>query len=103
MPVDGGGGLALESASEDEIADHLGHDRHDRGGSTDGNAGDGTQAKTVLTKAGPVQVGCRPRLSSCAGVAGQRRRGRLPGGYPGRAGRRGPGLIADLGGIRRGW
>ena len=63
LPVDGEGGLlaeltrlVLESALEGEITDHLGYDRHERGGSTDGNARNGTRAKTVLTKAGPVQV-----------------------------------------------
>ena len=63
LPVDGEGGLlaeltrlVLESALEGEITDHLGYDKHEKGGSVDGNARNGTRAKTVLTKAGPVQV-----------------------------------------------
>ena len=63
LPVDGEGGLlaeltrlVLESALEGEITDHLGYDKHTKGGSSDGNARNGTRAKMVLTKAGPVQV-----------------------------------------------
>ncbi len=63
LSVDGEGGLlaeltrlVLESALEGEITDHLGYDRHEKGASTDGNARNGTRSKTVLTKAGPVQV-----------------------------------------------
>lgn len=63
LPVDGEGGLlaeltrlVLESALEGEITDHLGYDKHERGGSADGNARNGTRSKTVLTKAGPVQI-----------------------------------------------
>ena len=48
--------LVLESALEGEITDHLGYDKRERGGSVDGNSRNGTRAKTVLTKAGPVQV-----------------------------------------------
>lgn len=63
LPVDGEGGLlaeltrlVLESALEGEITDHLVYDKHERGGSVDGNARNGTRTKTVLSKAGPVQV-----------------------------------------------
>ena len=63
LPVDGEGGLlaeltrlVLESALEGEITDHLGYGKHERGGSTDGNARNGTRSKTVLTKAGPVTI-----------------------------------------------
>lgn len=63
LPVDGEGGLlaeltrlVLESALEGEITDHLGYDKHERGGAVDGNARNGTRSKTVLTKAGPVQI-----------------------------------------------
>ncbi len=63
LPVDGEGGLlaeltrlVVESALEGEITDHLGYDKHERGGSVDGNARNGTRTKTVLSKAGPVQV-----------------------------------------------
>jgi transposase-like protein len=48
--------LVLESALEGEITAHLGYDKHEKGASTDGNARNGTRAKTVLTKGGPVQV-----------------------------------------------
>lgn len=48
--------LVLESALEGEITDHLGYEPHERGGSSDGNSRNGTRAKTVLTKAGPVAV-----------------------------------------------
>jgi len=41
---------------EGEITDHLGYDKHERGGSAEGNARNGTRAKTVLTKAGPVTI-----------------------------------------------
>lgn len=48
--------LVLESALEGEITDHLGYEPHERGGSSDGNSRNGTRAKTVLTKAGPVGI-----------------------------------------------
>ncbi len=63
LSVDGEGGLlaeltrlVLESALEGEITDHLGYDKHERGGSAEGNARNGTRAKTVLTKAGPATI-----------------------------------------------
>ncbi|RZS62055.1 transposase-like protein [Xylanimonas ulmi] len=48
--------LVLESALEGELTAHLGYEKHEKGASTDGNARNGTRAKTVLTKGGPVQV-----------------------------------------------
>ncbi|PFG43799.1 transposase-like protein [Isoptericola jiangsuensis] len=48
--------LVLESALEGEITAHLGYDKHEKGASRDGNARNGTRAKTVLTKGGPVQI-----------------------------------------------
>ena len=48
--------LVLESALEGEIADHLGYEPHERGGSVDGNARNGTRTKPVLTQAGPVEI-----------------------------------------------
>lgn len=58
LPMDGEGGLlaeltrlVLESALEGEITDHLGYDKHTKGGSEDGK-----RPKTVLTKAGPLTV-----------------------------------------------
>lgn len=47
--------LVLESALQGELTAHLGYDKHERveGGV---NARNGTRTKTVLTKAGPVQI-----------------------------------------------
>ncbi len=63
LSVDGEGGLlaqltklVVESALEGELTDHLGYAKHERGGSTDGNSRNGTRSKTVLSKAGPVQI-----------------------------------------------
>lgn len=63
LPMDGEGGLlaeltrlVVESALEGEITDHLGYDKHTKGGSEDGNARNGKRPKTVLTKAGPLTV-----------------------------------------------
>ncbi|MBI0301523.1 transposase, partial [Streptomyces sp. PRKS01-29] len=59
VSIDGEGGLlaeltklVVESALEGELTDHLGYDKHERGGSSDGNARNGSRSKTVLTKAG---------------------------------------------------
>ncbi|WP_460716912.1 IS256 family transposase, partial [Microbispora hainanensis] len=46
----------LESALEGEITDHLGYDKHERGGSQTGNARNGTRTKTVITDVGPVEI-----------------------------------------------
>jgi len=63
VSIDGEGGLlsqltklVVESALEGEITDHLGYERHERGGSVDGNARNGTRSKTVLTKAGSIEI-----------------------------------------------
>ena len=49
--------LVLESALEGEITAHLGYDKHERtNGAAGGNTRNGTRSKTVLTKAGPVEV-----------------------------------------------
>lgn len=48
--------LVVESALEGEITDHLGYDKHTKGGSADGNARNGTRSKTVISKAGPVTI-----------------------------------------------
>ncbi len=48
--------LIVESALEGEITDHLGYGKHERGGSTDGNARNGTRTKTVTSKAGPISI-----------------------------------------------
>src|ERR1700747_3627030 len=44
----------LERALECELTAHLGYDRHERGGN--GNARNGTAAKTVQTGVGPVPL-----------------------------------------------
>ncbi len=64
VAIDGEGGLlaqltrlVVESALEGELTAHLGYEKHERAsGDGDGNARNGTRAKTVLTKAGPVQI-----------------------------------------------
>lgn len=48
--------LVVESALEGELTDHLGYDKHESGGSVDGNARNGTRSKTVATKGGPIQI-----------------------------------------------
>ncbi|MCF4123108.1 transposase [Antribacter sp. KLBMP9083] len=62
LPIDGENGLlaqltklVLESALEGEITAHLGYEKHERG-AAGGNPRDGTRSKTVLTKAGPVEI-----------------------------------------------
>lgn len=63
VSIDGEGGLLaeltkliVESALEGEITDHLGYDKHVKGASEDGNSRNDVRSKTVLTKAGPIQV-----------------------------------------------
>lgn len=63
LSVEGEGGLlaqltklVLESALEGEITAHLGYEKHERAEEPDGNSRNGTRSKTVLTKAGPVQI-----------------------------------------------
>jgi len=48
--------LVVESALEGEITAHLGYEKHEKGASQDGNARNGTRAKTVLTKGGPIEI-----------------------------------------------
>ncbi len=48
--------LVVESALEGEITDHLGYGKHERAGSTGGNARNGTRTKTVATKGGPITI-----------------------------------------------
>jgi transposase-like protein len=48
--------LLVESALEGELTAHLGYDKHQKGASEDGNARNGTRVKTVISKAGPVQI-----------------------------------------------
>lgn len=64
VAVDGEGGLlaqltklVVESALEGELTAHLGYEKHERSeGASGENARNGARAKTVLTKAGPIQV-----------------------------------------------
>jgi putative transposase len=47
----------LETALNEEITEHLGHEKHGPAGSESGNVRNGTRAKTVLTEAtGQVQI-----------------------------------------------
>ena len=46
----------LETALEEELAEHLGYDKHDAAGRNGGNSFNGTRAKTVLTDVGPVEL-----------------------------------------------
>ena len=46
----------LETALEEEMAEHLGYDKHDPVGRNLGNSRNGVRAKTVLTEIGPVEI-----------------------------------------------
>jgi transposase-like protein len=46
----------LETALEEEMADHLGYDKHDPVGRNRGNSRNGVRSKTVLTEIGPVEI-----------------------------------------------
>ena len=46
----------LETALEEEMAEHLGYDKHDPVGRNQGNPRNGKRAKTVLTDSGEVAV-----------------------------------------------
>jgi transposase-like protein len=47
----------LETALNEEITEHLGHEKHGLAGTESGNVRNGTRAKTVLTEAtGQVQI-----------------------------------------------
>lgn len=46
----------LETALEEEMAEHLGYDKHDPVGRNSGNSRNGVRAKTVLTEIGPVEI-----------------------------------------------
>jgi len=66
LPVDGEGGLlaeltrlVLESALEGEITDHLGYDKHEKGGSVDGNARNGV-SRGFIGSALPDRTELRP-------------------------------------------
>ena len=84
LGVDGEGGLlaqltklVLESALEGEMTAHLGYDKHERVEGSD-NARNGTRSKTVLTKAGPVEIAVpRDRAGSFEPVVVAKRQRRL--------------------------
>jgi putative transposase len=66
VAIDGEGGLlqqltkiVLKSSLEGELDAHLGYTKHDPVGRDGGNSRSGTRAKTVLPKAGPVEVDVR--------------------------------------------
>src|SRR3954462_13450647 len=46
----------LETALEEEMAEHLGYDKHDPVGRNGANSRNGVRAKTVLTEIGPVEI-----------------------------------------------
>jgi putative transposase len=47
----------IETALDEEMADHLGYDKHDPVGRNTGNSGNGVRTKTVLTdNVGPVEI-----------------------------------------------
>lgn len=46
----------VESALEGELDDHLGYERHERGGNVVGNTRNGKRAKTILTETGEVAI-----------------------------------------------
>jgi putative transposase len=46
----------LETALEEEMAEHLGSDKHDPVGRNRGNSRNGVRSKTVLTEIGPVEI-----------------------------------------------
>jgi transposase-like protein len=46
----------LETALGEEMADHLGYDKHHPVGRNRGNSRNGVRAKTVLTEIGPVEI-----------------------------------------------
>ena len=48
----------IETALDEEMADHLGYDKHDPAGRGSGNSRNGSRVKTVLTdNVGPVTIG----------------------------------------------
>lgn len=54
--------LVVEAALEGEMTAHLGDEKHERAGEDGGgNARNGTRGKTVLAKAGPLQLEDVPR------------------------------------------
>jgi putative transposase len=48
----------LETALEEEMAEHLGYDKHDPVGRNRGNSRNGVRSKTVLTRSGRSRLTC---------------------------------------------
>jgi transposase-like protein len=72
--------MVVEGALEGELDDHLGYARHDPAGRDGGNSRNGHRAKTVLTDAGPVEIGVpRDRDSSFEPKIVAKRQRRLTG------------------------
>jgi putative transposase len=71
----------IETALDEEMADHLGYDRHDPGGRGSGNSRNGVRTKTVLTdNVGPVQIDVpRDREATFDPVIVKKRQRRLGG------------------------
>lgn len=86
VAIDGEGGLlaqltklVVESALEGEITDHLGYDKHEKGAASEaGNARNGKRSKTVISKAGPIEIDVpRDRAGAFEPVIVQKRQRRL--------------------------
>ena len=70
----------LETALEEEMADHLGYDKHDPVGRNGQNSRNGTRSKTVLTDIGPVELDVpRDRQGSFEPMIVKKRQRRLDG------------------------
>jgi transposase-like protein len=85
LAIDGEGGLlaqltklVVESALEGELTAHLGYEKHERTEEPGGNSRNGVRSKTVLTKAGPLQIDVpRDRAGTFEPVAVAKRQRRL--------------------------
>src|SRR5215212_5240874 len=70
----------LETELDEEMAEHLGYDKHDPVGRNRGNSRNGKRAKTVLTDSGEVEVEVpRDRAGSFDPVIVAKRQRRLSG------------------------
>jgi transposase-like protein len=71
----------IETALDEEMADHLGYDKHDPAGRGSGNSRNGTRTKTILTdNVGPVEIDVpRDRDGSFDPVVVKKRQRRLGG------------------------
>ncbi|GAC1594668.1 MAG: IS256 family transposase [Acidimicrobiales bacterium] len=70
----------LETALEEELAEHLGYDKHDPVGRNGQNSRNGTRSKTVLTEVGPVELDVpRDRDGTFEPIIVKKRQRRLDG------------------------